>query len=217
MKPFLLFLMLASTITGCAQNDSQPISKLAKHVGGSCEGCEAIFESPIPFKKLLSVDTLPDFNEKGPKLEISGIIYHNDGKSPAKDVVIYVYHTDQKGLYAMKGNGTGWGKRHGYIRGWLKTDNKGFYKFYTLKPAPYPGGNNPAHIHITIKEPDKNEYWIDEYLFDEDPILTKDERQKLEKRGGNGVIKTVLRNGILHGTRDIILGRNIPNYPKQTL
>lgn len=219
MKSFFLFLMFVTALTSCAQNTPQPTNKSVspKHIGGSCEGCEAIFESPIPFEKLLSIDTLPDFNEKGPKLEVSGIVYHSNGKSPAKDVLIYVYHTDQKGLYATKGNETGWGKRHGYIRGWLRTDNKGYYKFYTLKPAPYPGGNNPAHIHITIKEPDKNEYWIDEYLFDEDLILTKDERQKQEKRGGNGIMKTVLRDDILYGSRDIILGQNIPNYPTQPL
>jgi len=213
--PFFL-LMIATTLMSCAQTSSQkPATKPAnaKHVGGRCEGCEAIYESPIPFEKLSSVDTLPDFNEAGPKLEISGIVYQADGKTPAKDVVIYVYHTDQKGLYSAKGNETGWGKRHGYIRGWMKTDKNGFYKFYTLKPAAYPGRNIPAHIHITIKEPDKNEYWIDEYLFDNDPLLTKEERQKQEKRGGSGIIELVSGKEYLHGTRHIFLGKNVPEYP----
>ena len=208
--------MMSITIMSCAQTDSKkPISANTKHVGGRCEGCEAIFESPISFEKLSSVDTLPDFNDKGPKLEVSGIVYHADGKTPAKDVMIYVYHTDQKGIYPKKGNETGWDKRHGHIRGWVKTDRNGYYKFYTLKPAPYPGGNIPAHIHVTVKEPNKNEYWIDEYLFDDDPLLTEEERQKQEKRGGNGIIKLVSRNGFLYATRNIILGENIPDYPKQ--
>lgn len=218
MKITLFLFMMSTAVMSCAQNDS-PITKSAKTktVGGPCEGCEAIFESPIAFEKLPTIDTLPDFNTKGPKLEVSGIIYHSDGKTPAKDVVIYVYHTDQKGIYPKKGNETGWATRHGYIRGWVKTDKNGFYKFYTLKPAPYPGGNIPAHIHVTIKEPDKNEYWIDEYLFDDDPLLTKEERQKQEKRGGNGIIKPVARNGFLSATRNIILGKNIPDYPKPSL
>jgi protocatechuate 3,4-dioxygenase beta subunit len=218
MKIFLFLFMMNITVMSCAQSDSKkPISANTKHVGGRCEGCEAIFESSISFKKLSSVDTLPDFNDKGPKLEISGIVYHADGKTPAKDVVIYVYHTDQKGIYPKKGNETGWAKRHGYIRDWAKTDKNGYYKFYTLKPAPYPGGNIPAHIHVTVKEPNKNEYWIDEYLFDDDPLLTKEERQKQEKRGGNGIIKLVARNGSLYATRNITLGENIPDYPKQNL
>src|SRR5262245_42095648 len=79
---------------GCAQNANSPNSSSTKHVGGGCEGCEAIYECSVPFAQLKSVDTLPDFNEPGPKMEISGIVYQRDGKTPAKDVVFYVYHTD---------------------------------------------------------------------------------------------------------------------------
>ncbi len=45
-----------------------------------------------------------------------------------------------------------------------------------LKPAAYPGRTDPAHIHITIKEPDKSEYYIDDFLFDDDPLLIEHER-----------------------------------------
>jgi protocatechuate 3,4-dioxygenase beta subunit len=141
-------------------------------------------------------------------------VYEPDGKTPASGVIIYIYHTDQRGVYATKGNETGWGKRHGYIRGWMKTNEKGEYKFFTLKPASYPNREVPAHIHITIKEPDKNEYYIDEYLFDDDTLLTSDERNKQPGRGGNGILKTVeVEKGFLKAVRDIYLGKNIPNYP----
>lgn len=211
-----LFVMISATIMSCAQSSSQKqVSKSSgsRHVGGSCEGCEAIYESPIPFVKLHTIDTLPDFQDPGPKLEISGIVYKADGKTPAADVVLYVYHTDQKGIYPKKGNEAGWGKRHGYIRGWVRTDKNGFYRFYTLKPAAYPGGNIPAHIHVTVKEPDKNEYWIDDYLFDDDTLLTAEEKQKQQNRGGTGIIKLVPGKGYLLGKRNIILGKNIPGYP----
>lgn len=212
----LIMLIVFSTIIcsgRCSQNNlKQPGQKEIK-VGGRCEGCEAIYESPVSFEKLSSVDTLPDFNETGPKIEISGIVYHRDGKTPAKDVVIYVYHTDQAGRYSVKGNETGWGKRHGYIRGWMKTDKNGFYQFYTLRPADYPEGNAMEHIHVTVKEPGKNEYWISEYLFDDDPLLTEAKRKMEEKRGGEGIIKLVPQaNEISHGTRHIILGLNVPDY-----
>ena len=212
----MLFLIVAfafAGLAGCAQGGTSKDKTQKQTVGGGCEGCEAIYESPIPFERLNNVDTLPDFNDAGPKIEISGIIYRQDGKTPAADVVLYVYHTDQKGVYPTKGNEKGWAKRHGYIRGWIKTDKNGFYKFYTLVPASYPDSRNPKHIHPTIKEPDKNEYWIDEYLFDGDPYL-QNERSDRPPRGSNGILKPVMKDGMLRATRNIILGFNVPGYPK---
>ncbi|MGZ8508949.1 MAG: dioxygenase family protein [Chitinophagaceae bacterium] len=216
MKIFCLFLLISfSSLTGCSQKNSTKNVKqeYKTHVGGSCEGCEAIYESPVSFEQLNNVDTLPDFNDPGPKIEISGIVYRNDGKTPAPGVVLYVYHTNQAGVYPTKGNEKGWAKRHGYIRGWVKTDKNGFYKFYTLVPASYPGSKNPKHIHPTIKETDKNEYWIDEYLFEGDPYLQY-EKSDRPPRGGNGIIKPIMQDGMLKATRHIILGLNVPDYPK---
>jgi len=201
----------------CSQNSAQNKNKPeagSQHVGGRCEGCEAIYESPVPFEKLTEVATLPDFNDPGPKIEISGIIYLPDGKTPAAGVVLYIYHTDQEGIYAKKGDEKGWAERHGYIRGWMKTNAKGEYKFYTLVPASYPNSSNPKHIHPTIKEPGKNEYWIDEFVFDDDPLLPEKERTRPKPVGGNGVLKTYMKDGMLRAKRDIILGLNVADYPK---
>lgn len=200
MKLQLVFILLFLSIGANAQL-----------VGGSCEGCEAIFE--FGSKKLSWIDTLPDFKEAGPKLEISGTIYQADGKTPAKDVILYIYHTDQKGVYPIKGNETGWAKRHGYLRGWIKTNADGKYKFYTWRPASYPDTRTPQHIHPVIKEPNKNEYYIDEYLFADDPYLNEKEKTNQQKRGGSGIITlTKNRDGTWVGKRDIVLGLNIPNY-----
>jgi protocatechuate 3,4-dioxygenase beta subunit len=159
------------------------------------------------------IDTLPGFNEAGPKLEITGTIFKRDGKTPASDVILYIYHTDQSGEYPTRGNEKGWDAKHGYIRGWIKTNADGKYKFYTLKPGAYPGGGNPRHIHPIVKETGIQEYWIDEYLFDDDPILTVADRKRQAGRGGNGIIKTrVDKNGMLIAHRDIVLGLNVPGY-----
>lgn len=206
MKASFIFLLLCASLDACAQTS-------VKQIGGPCEGCEAIFESPIPVDELPSSTVLPDFNDKGPKIEVSGIVYQRDGMTPAKDVVIYVYHTDQKGIYPTKGNEQGWARRHGYIRGWVKTDKNGYYQFKTLRPAAYPSRNAEEHIHITVKEPDKNEYYIDEYLFADDPLLPKTRSTK--PRGGNGVLTLGApeKGGEQHATRHIILGLNVPDYP----
>lgn len=218
----LFFLLITVTISFCSCSQNKSSSKVINKspsneikAGGSCEGCEAIYESPVPFNQLNEVDTLPDFDEPGPKIEISGIIYNRDGKTPAKDVVLYIYHTDQGGFYSTKGNEKGWAKRHGYIRGWIKSDAKGSYKFYTLVPASYPNSNNPKHIHPTIKEPGISEYWIGEFLFDTDPLLPAKEKTSLNDRCGNGVLKTEMNGGMLKATRNITLGLNIEDYPSK--
>ncbi len=181
-------------------------------VGGRCEGCEAIFE--YGDKLLNPIDTLPEFDSGAPKMLISGKVYQEDGKTPASDVILYVYHTNQKGVYPTKGNEKGWDRRHGYIRGWVKTGSDGSYKFYTTKPASYPSRTEPAHVHITVKEPDKNEYYIQSIEFDEDPLLTQAMRNRKRNRGGSGIIKLTEKNGMIFCQRDIILGLNIPNYNK---
>ena len=220
MKAFsLLLAIILFSFCACSQKKQYDENKLTKNnplVGGPCEGCEAVFESPVPFEKLSWIDTLPDFNEPGPKMMIQGIIYQADGKTPAKDVVLYIYHTDQHGKYSNRNNEKGWADRHGYIRGWMKTNKKGQYKFYTLMPASYPNSTAVKHIHPTIKEPSKNEYYIDEFIFDTDPFLTPERRtQSQELRGGDGLIKLKNEKGILIGERNIYLGKNIPGYPSE--
>ncbi|MEO8111108.1 MAG: hypothetical protein ABI594_13780 [Ginsengibacter sp.] len=222
MKTILSLSLVALIISfnSCGQTNSQEKINADKNeikVGGSCEGCEAIYESPVPFKDLKNVTSLPDYDEPGPKMEVSGIVYKADGKTPAPGIILYVYHTDQTGRYSANANAKGWGKRHGYVRGWIKTNAKGEYKFYTLRPASYPQGNAAAHIHATVKEPGKSAYWIDEYLFDDDTLVTVDVKNKLPKHGGMGVIKLHNQNGILTGHRNIILGLNIPDYPHENV
>jgi protocatechuate 3,4-dioxygenase beta subunit len=210
----VLLLITAAGISHCSQRNPQQAMAPQERVGGRCEGCEAIHESPVAFDKLSDFTRLPDASEPGKPLGINGVVYKQDGKTPAAGVVIYVYHTDQTGIYPTRGDEKGWAKRHGYIRGWMRTNDKGEYKFVTLKPAPYPGRKDPAHIHVTIKEPDKNEYWIDEYLFDDDPLLTADEKKKCEDRGGSGILRLIDVGNMFKASRNIYLGKNIPNYPK---
>jgi protocatechuate 3,4-dioxygenase beta subunit len=217
MKPILLSVILAVLVSnaGCAQSSvNKNEEKIeGKRVGGPCEGCEAIYESPTPLQQLGSVARLPDFDDPGPKIKISRIDYKADGKTPAPGVILYVYHTDQAGVYPTKGDEKGWAKRHGYIRGWARTYQYGAYEILTLVPASYPNSNNPKHLHPVIKEPGKNEYWIEEFLFDDDPYLSAAEKNKANPRGGNGILKPVLKDGMLHATRNIILGLNVPGYP----
>lgn len=179
-------------------------------IGGGCDGCEAINEGQP--KTVNWRTAIASSAEKGEPLEITGVIYQQGGKTPAKNVILYIYHTDATGYYTPAAEATGFARRHGHLRGWMKTDNQGRYKFTTVKPAIYPDRTLPAHIHPVIKEPEKNAYYIDEFTFEGDPILTPAYRAKLENRGGSGIVKLTKQNGVWIGVRDIVLGQNIPNY-----
>lgn len=194
--PLLLFVFITPTFS--------------QTLGGPCEGCEALLE--YGNRKLNALDTLPDFKDNEPKMIIRGTVYEADGKTPANGVIIYTYHTNREGVYPTKGNEQGWAKRHGYIRGWTKTDAKGQYTFYTFKPATYPSRTEPAHVHLTVKEPGKQEYWIDSIQFENDELLTENVRNRMRNRGGSGVITLKSEGSYLLAKRDIILGLNIPSY-----
>lgn len=212
----LLILPLLFCVLSCRSQTVSPVvsdAAITKAIGGPCEGCEAIYESPVPFHALNEVDTLPFFGEEGPKLVVSGTVYKRDGRTPAPGVVLYVYHTDATGKYRKTGAEKGWATRHGRIRGWLKTNERGEYRFYTVRPASYSKTGPAAHIHVTVKEPDKNEYYLDDFLFDDDPFLTKEDRERQHHRGGNGILRLIEKSGLFYGKRDMILGLNVTDYP----
>lgn len=189
-------------------------SNQEKIVGGGCEGCELMYiDMPA---EIGSVDTSSGWTEPGQKLLITGTVYKLDGKTAAPGVIIYYWQTDHKGYYSPKAGMNEKAKRHGHIRGWVKSDEKGKYAIYTIRPAPYPNENIAAHIHTSIKEPGiDNEYYIDEFVFDDDPLLTGDKRKALEQRGGSGVLRLLSSGEMKIAEHHIILGLNIPGYPEK--
>lgn len=182
-------------------------------VGGGCDGCELMYVG-MP-KNIYPSDTSTGWSEKGQKLLITGKVYEIDGRTPAPNVIIYYWHTDADGYYSPKSGLNEKAKRHGHIRGWVKSDQQGNYSIRTIRPAPYPNESIPAHIHTSIKEPDiDNEYYIDEFVFDDDKLLTTAKRKALENRGGSGILRVLISGDLQIAEHNIILGLNIPHYPK---
>lgn len=210
VSPFLIY--------SCNAQSKRETAKPAAHgvVGGPFENGE-FFYIGMP-DTINSVDTSAGWHQQGQRLLITGTIFKPDGRTPAPDVILYYYHTNIQGLYAKKKGLDSRVVRHGYIRGWVKSDANGQYSIYTVRPAPYPGRNFEAHIHPAIKEPgiDK-EYYIDEFVFDDDPLLTSEKRKRLENRGGSGILRVFKKEGMHIAEHDIILGLNIPNYPEKTI
>ncbi len=218
MKRFIFCKMLlfaCSLLTGCnGQITKRPLTQKGV-VGGGCDGCELMYAG-MP-QKISSTGTSPGWNEKGQKLLVSGTVFQVDGKTPAPDVIIYYWQTDNNGYYSPATGMNKEAKRHGHIRGWVKTDTNGKYTIRTIRPAPYPGEATPAHIHLSIKEPDiANEYYTDEINFDDDKfLLTHLKKYPQQKRGGSGVVKVLQKDSLQIAEHNIILGLNIPGYPEK--
>jgi protocatechuate 3,4-dioxygenase beta subunit len=183
-----------------------------KTVGGGCDGCEIMYvDMPASIN---ATDTSAGWTESGQKLLLTGTVYQIDGKTPAANIVVYYWQTDNTGHYSPTSKMSTAAKRHGHLRGWVKTDPDGRYAIYTIRPAPYPGRDIPAHIHTSIREPAmSNEYYIDEFVFDDDPLLTTEKRRKLENRGGSGILRVLVDGELQIAEHNIILGLNIPDYP----
>lgn len=187
-------------------------SPAAGQIGGPCEICNLMYEG-MP-EDLSWETTIAGPAEPGTRLIVKGTIFKPDGTSPAGGVILYVYQTDATGKYTPAPGQTH-ARQHGHLRGWVKTNEKGEYLFKTIVPASYPDSRVESHIHAVLKEPEKNEYYIGDFLFDDDPHLTRDARRRLGKRGGSGILSPRKNeNGVLVATRNIVLGLNIPGYPK---
>lgn len=203
---YLAFLLVIWTSTSCVHSqESDPLL-----VGGRCEGCEAVLE--YGDKQLNAIDTLPGFEEAEKKLKLSGTIFEADGSTPAQGVVLYIHHTNDKGIYPTRGDEEGWAKRHGYIRGWIKTGPDGNFTFYTQVPGSYPSRDNPAHIHPFILEPHGKYYWVETYFFEGDPLLQDHHMEKKPRGGSVGKVSLTKEDGMYSVKRDFVLGKNIPGY-----
>jgi len=188
-------------ILACAPSQSQELAPNWSNLY-DCEGCEAIFEGPAELSWKI---TIAREAEPGERLIVAGRVLKADGVTPAANVIVYFYHTSAEGIYPTRGDEFGWGRRHGYLRGWLKTNEKGHYEITTLRPGGYPSRRDPAHIHLTVKEPGRKEYWIDDIVFDDDPLVTQSYREQARNRGGSGIIRLEKKGTFWHGTKDIVL------------
>ena len=205
--PLLVAARPATALQQATARGSEPI------VGLPCEGCEAVFEG-LPADPPAIARIAPD-GEPGEALRIEGTVFDRQGRTVA-GVIVYAYHTDHRGIYPRGDRPKGEAAyRHGRLRGWAKTDGNGRYRFDTIRPAGYPNSGIPSHVHMHVIEVGRCAYYIDDLLFDDDPRLSQESRQRLSGgRGGPGL--AIPRKDGAGGwivTRDIRLGEKIPGYP----
>ena len=123
--------------------------------------------------------------EAGKKITIKAII--TTGGKPLIDALIYLYHTSDKGWYSDTGAHILMREgdvQHARLFCYLKTNSKGEFEIETIQPKGYPNSDLPAHIHIAAWKNNDNVYGMPgELLFDDDPRLTTERRNRSLQEG----------------------------------
>ncbi len=188
-----------------------PVLELGTLSSLGCSQARSLSHSP-PAEESKSVPwktTIVAEGEPGVPLIVSGTIYSPDGSTPLAGMNLFVYQTDATGNYTTSGGDN----RNTRIHGLMRTGADGRYEFRTIKPGSYPASRNPAHIHAYVSGPGYPEYWIDEYLFADDPFVLEDVRKRLGGKGSFSSVLTLTRgsDGVLRGVRDIKVERCTSN------
>ncbi len=184
----------------------------AEPVLGACDGCEAVFVGRPAAPPAIA--RIAPAGEAGEPLQWRGRTLDANGK-PVAGIVVYAYQTDASGRYPRDpAQDDAAARRHGRLRGWALSDAQGRFGFDTIRPAGYPGTSVPEHIHVHVIEPGRCTYYIDDVNFRDDPRL-KASSTSHDGRGGSGVVEAKRdASGTWQVERDIVLGRNLPDYAR---
>ena len=155
------------------------------------------YNQKINSNTIRNVDTIPDFFNSQNKLKITGVIYESDGITPAKDAVLHIYHADENGDYKIseeiKYNDV-------YHNATIRTNSDGRYTFYTFIPGSayesitFPPRRGAKKIFAVVRDQDNFEYELNAFVFEDDPLLSKSCRRRIQKRGTNNILDLKLSN-----------------------
>jgi protocatechuate 3,4-dioxygenase beta subunit len=145
----------------------------------------------------------PD-GEPGERLEVKGVVYAADARTPVARASVYVYQTDARGHYRPE---NAMGNRDPRLRALLRTDGSGRYSFTTIRPGSYPGTRVPRHIHYEVAA-DGHGPRIFEIVFDDDPLVTEEIRRAAARPGSVYSLKKVEARpgGAGLVVQDVVLG-----------
>lgn len=109
----------------------------------------------------------PDYEGLGQRLIISGRVFASDCTTPLPNALLEVWHANPDGSYSRADDFT--------LRGSLRTDSTGLYRFATIAPGRYRSGESllPAHIHFRVSHPHLAEPLFTQLFFADDPSLAE--------------------------------------------
>jgi protocatechuate 3,4-dioxygenase beta subunit len=152
-------------------------------------------KAPVPLPGAAEAATVASFSSAGPhdhdltaqhagephgqRIIVEGRVLDGDGR-PIPRVLVEVWQANAAGRYRHPGdqhpapldpNFTG--------RGRCETDERGRYKFVTVKPGAYPWKNHsnawrPAHIHFSMIGQSLGERLVTQMYFPDDPLFFQD-------------------------------------------
>lgn len=139
--------------------------------------------------------------EPGEPLHVTGTVYGPDGSTPGAGVELYAYHTDAEGLYSETNDNT-----DPRLKATVRTGADGRYQLRTIKPAPYPGGGVPAHIHFRISGGGFSDQRAD-LNFEGDPYLSSRAIERSAQLGRFGPVRPLVKgdDGVWHVVFDLKL------------
>ena len=142
--------------------------------------------------------------EPGQRLEVRGVVYSADGRTPVAGASVYVYQTDARGHYRPE---NAMGNRDPRLMALLSTDASGRYSFTTIRPGSYPGTRVPQHIHYEVGATGHGTR-IFEIVFDDDPLVTGEIRSQAARPGSVYSLRRVEArpSGVGLVLQDVVLG-----------
>jgi len=142
--------------------------------------------------------------EPGQRLEVKGVVYAADGRTPVARASIYVYQTDARGHYRPD---DAMGNRDPRLMALLRTDAAGRYSFTTIRPGSYPGTRAPQHIHYEVAAGGHGPRFF-EILFEDDPHVDDELRRRAAQPGSHYSLRRVAKGPVGESlvVQDVVLG-----------
>lgn len=141
-----------------------------------------------PFQSVLAAPTEP-----GEPLVISGRVLAGDRCTPLTNAVVDAWHANAEGRYYNVGNDRDDGPEAYRLRGRIRTNARGEYRFETIIPGAY--SFRPRHVHFIASHPDAREL-VTQMYFSGDPRLDKDPLVRpslvVDQRGDTVIFDIVL-------------------------
>lgn len=150
-------------------------------------------------------------SSKGSPLNLKGIIFKDDGKTPLSNAMVEIWQCDEKEYYDNISDD--------YIfRGAQNTGTNGKYEFKTILPVPYKADPNdesswrPAHIHMRVSVPNQQDL-ITQLYFKGGKYIDKDPWASSPQAVNRILSITKGKDGVNEVLFDVLMAKEFPLDP----